>query len=162
MILFPSLSLHVSHTVFRDPAATRQLIDRMSQDIIDKYPTAVDVIVGLDSRGFMMGPMIAERLGVSFVPIRKKGKLPPPVEAISYSLEYGSDEFEIQQDAIAPGSRVIIVDDLLATGGTMAAAAGLVNRVRGRVLECVVIIEIAALNGRETLAPYRLKAHYQF
>lgn len=108
----------------------------------------VDVVVGLDARGFLFGPMLALMLDAEFVPIRKRGKLPGRCERVSYEKEYGKDEFEIPADSIREGARVVIVDDVLATGGTMHAACDLVSRLGGDVLECIVLIELAALEGR--------------
>ncbi|NXU50193.1 APT phosphoribosyltransferase, partial [Turnix velox] len=99
----------------------------------------------------LIGPPLAQRLGVGFIPIRKKGKLPGPTQSISYSLEYGKAELEIQSDAVEPGQKVVIVDDLLATGGTMCAAFELLRRLKAEVLECLVIIELKPLKGSEKL-----------
>ncbi|XP_040981594.1 adenine phosphoribosyltransferase isoform X3 [Aquila chrysaetos chrysaetos] len=106
---------------------------------------------GLDSRGFLIGPSLAQRLGIGFVLIRKKGKLPGPTESVSYDLEYGKAELEIQSDAVEPGQKVVIVDDLLATGGTMCAACELMKRLKAEVLECLVVIELKFLKGSEKL-----------
>ncbi|XP_074769102.1 adenine phosphoribosyltransferase isoform X2 [Athene noctua] len=102
--------------LLKDPAAFRALIDLLEDHLRASFPQ-IDFIAGLDSRGFLIGPPLAQRLGVGFVPIRKKGKLPGPTESVSYSLEYGKAELEIQSDAVEPGQKVVIVDDLLATGG---------------------------------------------
>ena len=111
----------------------------------------VDVIVGLDSRGFLFGPTLATRLGAAFVPIRKKGKLPGACQTVTYVKEYGKDEFDIQSDSIAKGQTCIVLDDLLATGGTMLAAVDLIRRVGGKPLECLVVIELPALGGRKKI-----------
>ncbi|NXP51672.1 APT phosphoribosyltransferase, partial [Heliornis fulica] len=136
--------------LLKDPAAFRTLIDLLEDHLRTSFPK-IDFIVGLDSRGFLIGPPLAQRLGIGFVPIRKKGKLPGPTESVSYTLEYGKAELEIQSDAVAPGQRVVIVDDLLATGGTMCAACELVKRLKAEVLECLVIIELKLLRGAENL-----------
>ncbi|XP_050760265.1 adenine phosphoribosyltransferase isoform X2 [Gymnogyps californianus] len=104
--------------LLKDPAAFRTLIDLLEDHLRASF-SKIDFIVGLDSRGFLIGPPLAQRLGIGFVLIRKKGKLPGPTESVSYALEYGKAELEIQSDAVEPGQKVVIVDDLLATGGTM-------------------------------------------
>ncbi|NXV04009.1 APT phosphoribosyltransferase, partial [Cettia cetti] len=134
--------------LLKDPVAFRTLIDLLEDHVRASFPK-IDFIVGecLDSRGFLIGPPLAQRLGIGFVPVRKKGKLPGPTEGISYSLEYGKAELEIQSDAVEPGQKVVIVDDLLATGGTMCAACELLKRLKAEILECLVIIELKALKG---------------
>lgn len=111
----------------------------------------IDKIVGIDARGFLFGSAVAYELGVGFVPIRKRGKLPYKTETASYTLEYGEAEMEMHVDAIARGERVILVDDLLATGGTSAAAAKLIRKVGGELVEAQFLIELEFLNGREQL-----------
>lgn len=111
----------------------------------------VDKIVGIDARGFIFGAAVADRLGVGFVPVRKKGKLPFHTHSVSYDLEYGQGEVEIHVDAICPGERIVIVDDLLATGGTAAAAAHLVRKVGGELVEIQFLIELEFLKGRQKL-----------
>jgi adenine phosphoribosyltransferase len=111
----------------------------------------VTKIVGIESRGFIFGTALAHQMGLGFVPVRKPGKLPYQTVRESYSLEYGTDAIEMHRDAVAPGERVAIVDDLLATGGTMAAAAKLVRAVGGEPLAGLVVIELKLLNGREKL-----------
>ncbi|XP_054245661.1 adenine phosphoribosyltransferase isoform X2 [Indicator indicator] len=106
--------------LLKDPAAFKALIDLLEDHLRASFPK-IDFIAGLDSRGFLIGPPLAQRLGIGFVPIRKKGKLPGPTESVSYSLEYGKAELEIQSDAVEQGQKVAIVDDLLATGGTMCS-----------------------------------------
>ncbi|XP_077842860.1 adenine phosphoribosyltransferase isoform X6 [Macaca mulatta] len=110
-------------------------------------------LTGLDSRGFLFGPSLAQELGLGCVLIRKRGKLPGPTVWASYALEYGKAELEIQKDALEPGQRVVVVDDLLATGGTMHAACELLGRLQAEVLECVSLVELTSLKGREKLAP---------
>ncbi len=111
----------------------------------------VDKVVGIDARGFIFGSLIASKLSAGFVPVRKKGKLPWKTHGVSYHLEYGSATIEIHQDAIAPGERVLLADDLLATGGTAAAALELVGRLGGEIVASVFFIELAFLNGRDKL-----------
>jgi len=113
----------------------------------------IDKIVGIDARGFLFGSAVAYELGVGFVPIRKRGKLPYKTEIAKYSLEYGQAEMEMHIDAMIEGERVILVDDLLATGGTSAAAATLIRKVGGRLLEAQFLIELEFLNGRKQLDP---------
>ncbi|XP_058830941.1 adenine phosphoribosyltransferase [Topomyia yanbarensis] len=119
----------------------------------------VQVIVGLEARGFLFSLMIAAELGISCVPIRKKGKLPGPCVQYEYQLEYGTDIFEIQKDSIASGQKVLIIDDLLATGGTMDAANKLVQQIGGVVEQNVVIIELTTLGGRKKLESSGFKVH---
>lgn len=133
--------------VLRNAQVFRHLIDLMCEETKKIEPDR-NIIVGLDSRGFLFGPMIAEQLGVGFVPIRKAGKLPGKCLSVQYSLEYGLDKFEIQVDSITKGQKVIIVDDLLATGGSLKAAVELVTKVGGVVSGCLVIIELVDLNGK--------------
>ncbi|NXJ84465.1 APT phosphoribosyltransferase, partial [Trogon melanurus] len=138
--------------LLKDPAAFGILIDLLEDHVRAAF-AKIDFIAGerLDSRGFLIGPPLAQRLGIGFVPIRKKGKLPGPTESVSYALEYGKAELEIQSDAVEPGQKVVIVDDLLATGGTMCAACELMRRLKAEVLECLVIIELKLLKGSEKL-----------
>lgn len=113
----------------------------------------IDVVVGVESRGFWIGPALALRLGVGFVPVRKSGKLPGPVHAAEYALEYGTATLEIGTSLIEPGQRVVVVDDVLATGGTMAAADRLVQDCQATTAGALVLIELAALGGRDRLDP---------
>lgn len=136
--------------VLRNPKVFKGLIDVLVEDIQAKYP-GVEVIVGLESRGFLFGPMIAEALNVAFVPVRKKGKLPGEVLGMEYTLEYGKDICEIQKNSIQPEQKVVIVDDLLATGGTMKAACDLLEAAGAQVLACFVVIELTDLKGRDKL-----------
>ena len=110
-----------------------------------------DVIVGLESRGFLFGPSLALRLGASFVPVRKQGKLPGPTETEGFQKEYGKDYFQIQQDAIQKGQSVIVVDDIMATGGSAAAAGSLVKKIGGNLIGYVFLMELEFLKGREKL-----------
>lgn len=113
----------------------------------------IDKIVGIDARGFLFGSAVAYELGVGFVPIRKRGKLPYKTETAKYSLEYGEAEMEMHVDAISPGEQIVLVDDLLATGGTSAAAAMLIAKTGGKLLEAQFLIELEFLHGRQKLAP---------
>jgi len=114
-------------------------------------PGAVDFVIGIDARGFIFAGAAALKWGAGFVPIRKKGKLPFETHEESYELEYGSNVLAIHTDAIHPGSRVVLVDDLLATGGTAAAAAALIQKIGGKILEVNFLIELSFLNGRQQL-----------
>jgi adenine phosphoribosyltransferase len=133
-----------------DPALFRASIDLFLERCRGKE---IDKIVGIDARGFLFGSAVAYELGVGFVPIRKRGKLPYKTEIAKYSLEYGEAAMEMHIDAMIAGERVILVDDLLATGGTSAAAAALIRKVGGRLLETQFLIELEFLNGRKQLDP---------
>jgi len=119
---------------------------------------SVDVVVGVESRGFIFGGALAQQLGAGFVPVRKRGKLPSRVIEEEYELEYGRDVLAIHEDAIRPGQRVLAVDDLLATGGTMSATLRLVERLGGVVVGAAFLIELAFLKGRERLKGYQLNS----
>jgi len=136
--------------LMRKPEVFRECIDLMTNRIKTQYPD-VSVIVGLDARGFIFAPLIAQNLNISFVPVRKKGKLPGETASTSYSLEYGKDAVEVQKDAIKPGEKVVIVDDLIATGGTMKAAYNLMKELKADIVECMVVIELVDLKGREQI-----------
>ena len=137
--------------LLKDPSAFKVAIDQIAEycDGLD-----VDAIVGIDARGFVFSAPLAYQLGKPLIPVRKKGKLPFDTHTLTYSLEYGHDAVEIHTDAIAKDERVVIVDDLLATGGTMAAAAGLVRQAAGQVAGIAVIIELTELEGRKALNGY--------
>lgn len=138
-------------TVIQSPEGFRMAIDEMTALIGD---TECDVVAGAEARGFIFGAPMAYALGKGFVPIRKKGKLPRETVSQSYDLEYGSAEIEIHTDSIAPGQRVVLVDDLMATGGTMEAAVKLIERLGGKVVKIVFLLELAGLKGRERLKGY--------
>jgi adenine phosphoribosyltransferase len=134
--------------------ANGQLFRESIEIFLDRCRTLrIDKIVGIDARGFLFGSAVAFALGVGFVPIRKKGKLPYKTESASYSLEYGEAEMEMHIDSIAPGEKIVLIDDLLATGGTSAAAAALIRKVGGDLLETQFLIELEFLSGRARLAP---------
>lgn len=135
--------------LLKDPAAFSNAVDRM----LTRWRADVSVIAGLDSRGFIFGAAMAKELGVPFVPVRKKGKLPYKTYAVTYDLEYGTDTLEVHVDAFDPLDNVLIVDDLLATGGTAKAAASLVELSGARVLGFSFLIELLDLNGRFVLEP---------
>ncbi|CAG5121283.1 unnamed protein product [Candidula unifasciata] len=146
--------------LFRDPSVFNDLIDLLYDTIKESSP-GVQCIVGLESRGFLFGPLLAQKLGVPFVPIRKKGKLPGDLVSVTYDLEYGSDTFEAQKGSILSGQKVVIIDDLLATGGTMKAACDLVEQLGAKVDLCLVVIELADLEGRKKI-PKPLKTLITF
>lgn len=116
--------------------------------------TKIDKVVGIDARGFIFGAAVADRLGAGFIPVRKKGKLPWKTHQAAYSLEYGESVIELHEDAISPGENVLLVDDLLATGGTAAAAVGLLDKLGANLVAVSFVIELAFLNGREKLTPH--------
>ena len=140
-------------TLLRDGPAWRFAVDALAS----RYQAdRVDVVVGVESRGFIFGGAIAHQLQAGFVPVRKIGKLPGKTIEVEYELEYGRDALAMHEDAIAPGQRVLAVDDLLATGGTMAATLRLVEQLGGRVVGVAFMIELAFLHGREKLKNYPL------
>lgn len=135
-------------TLLADPQATRDAADA----IAERYAGGgIAVVAGIEARGFIFGPLVADRLGVAFAPVRKPGKLPYETISETYELEYGTDEIEIHTDAVAKGQKVLIVDDLLATGGTMAACCRLVEKLGGIVAGCAFVIELSFLDGRRKL-----------
>ena len=138
-------------TLLRDGESFRASIDGLLERIGRRD---VDVVVGMESRGFIFGAPIAYKLGVGFVPVRKLGKLPADVVSVEYDLEYGSATLEMHKDALAPGAKVLIVDDLLATGGTVAGTIELVKQLRGEIVACAFLIELTALKGRDKLKGY--------
>ena len=123
--------------------------------LYDKYKDLpIDIVAGIESRGFIIAGLLAERLNTGLVLIRKPGKLPYETIKQEYSLEYGTDAVEIHKDAIKPGQKVLLVDDLIATGGTAQATASLIEKVGGQVVECAFVMELLNLNGKEKLAKY--------
>ena len=137
-------------TLLRNPEGLRYTIDTLAQKCKDAGLTA-DYVVGMESRGFIIGPPLAYLLGAGFIPVRKPGKLPAAVHTVEYELEYGMDRLEVHQDAFHPGSRVLIVDDLIATGGTATATAKLVQQIGCDLVGFGFIIELRELGGREKL-----------
>jgi adenine phosphoribosyltransferase len=144
----PGILFYDITTLLRDAAGLRQTIDGLSEPFRRKQ---IDLVVGIESRGFILGCAIADRLGAGFVPVRKPGKLPANTIQQSYELEYGSDTLEIHEDAIKAGQKVLIVDDLLATGGTARAALDLVSQTGGEVVGLAFLVELEFLNGRSKL-----------
>jgi adenine phosphoribosyltransferase len=137
-------------TLLRDPEGLRYTIDFLSQKCIESE-LKVDYVVGMESRGFIFGAPVAYKLGAGFIPVRKRGKLPAAVHAVEYELEYGTDILEVHQDALNPGSRVLIVDDLIATGGTAIATAKLLQKIGCELVGFGFIIELRDLQGRKHL-----------
>ena len=142
----PGILFYDITTLLKDKTGFAELIDAFAQYYIDKR---VDLVLGIEARGFIFGPALAYRLNAGFVPVRKPGKLPAETFTIKYDLEYGSDSLQIHKDAIAPGQRVIIVDDLLATGGTMLATSKLVEELGGNIVGVTVAVELDFLKGRD-------------
>ena len=136
--------------ILKDGGLFRSSIDLFLEQCQGKK---IDKIVGIDARGFLFGSAVAYELGVGFVPLRKKGRLPYKTESAKYSLEYGEAEMELHIDAIEAGEKIVLIDDLLATGGTSASAATLIKKVGGILLEAQFLIELEFLHGREKLAP---------
>lgn len=155
----PGIQFKDITTLLRDGPAFRQVIDLLAERYQGR---PIDAVVGIESRGFIFSAPLAYRLGVGLVPIRKPGKLPSDTYQIEYDLEYGSNKLEIHQDAFAPGARVVIVDDLLATGGTIGAACQLVERAGAVVDEVAFVIELAFLHGRDKLQQYSIYSLVQY
>lgn len=132
------------------------------EEHVKKNHMKIDLVVGIDARGFLFGPLLAQRLGVGFVLVRKKGKLPGSCVSVAYDLEYGKAEAEVQEDAVAPGQKVLLIDDLLATGGTLFAAVELMKKLQAEVLGCLVIIELKDLNGSDKLKPHSVFSIIQY
>jgi len=138
-------------TLLKDKAAFRQAVDAL----VERYKTKkIDKVVAVEARGFILGGAVAYRLGAGFVPVRKKGKLPAKTNSVTYELEYGTDTLEMHHDAINPGERVLIVDDLLATGGTAKAVLDLVKQLRGKIIGILFLIELTDLKGKDKLKEY--------
>ena len=146
-------------TLLQDANALRQAVDVMAQTYQGK---AVELVVGVESRGFIFGGALAYLLGAGFVPVRKEGKLPSHKISESYALEYGAAILEIHRDAIKPGQSVVIIDDLLATGGTARATARLVQQLGGKVVGISFLIELKFLKGAENLTEYNVVSHLKF
>jgi adenine phosphoribosyltransferase len=142
----PGILFYDITTVLKDRKGFAELIDGMAAHYIGKD---IDLVLGIEARGFIFGPALAYRLNAGFVPVRKPKKLPAEVLRVSYDLEYGSDSLEIHKDAIAPGNKVLLVDDLLATGGTMEATLQLVSQLGGKVAGLGFAVELDFLKGRE-------------
>ena len=147
----PGILFYDITTLLKDKTGFAQLIDALAAYYISRK---IDLVLGIEARGFIFGPALAYRLNAGFVPVRKPGKLPAETVKIKYDLEYGSDSLEMHKDAIQPGQRVIIVDDLLATGGTMDATINLVKQLGGEIVGLTVAIELDFLKGRDKFPEY--------
>ncbi|RKY25545.1 MAG: adenine phosphoribosyltransferase [Planctomycetota bacterium] len=137
-----------------DSDALAAAIDALCSDFAE---AGIEYVAAVEARGFIFGSAVAEKLGAGFVPIRKKGKLPFNTESVTYDLEYGTDTLEVHSDAVGSGAKVLMVDDLLATGGTMAAACQLIEKIGGQVSAIAFLIELGELAGREKLGGYKIK-----
>ena len=144
----PGIQFRDITTLLADPDAFNDVIERFANHYQDEQ---IDLVVGIEARGFIIGAPLALRLGKGFIPIRKEGKLPGPTHGLDYVLEYGSDRLEVHQDAIPVGSRVLMVDDLLATGGTMGVSSRLIEQVGGIIVGYAYLIELVDLKGRKHL-----------
>lgn len=155
----PGINFKDITTLLQNGPAFRYAVDAMADHFQEFKP---EVIIGAESRGFLLGAPLAYKMGCGFVLVRKPGKLPAAVERVSYDLEYGQDTLEIHRDAITSGQRVLIVDDLLATGGTVAATVELVRKLNGNIVGCAFLIELDFLNGRKRLDGYEVLSliHY--
>jgi adenine phosphoribosyltransferase len=142
-------------TLLRDKGGFKTVIDRMTEKVASLKP---EYILGIEARGFIFAPALAYNLGAGFIPVRKPKKLPGSAERITYDLEYGTDTLEIHKDAIHPGGRVVIADDLLATGGTSLATAQLAEKVGGKVIGVTFVVELEFLKGRERLNNYNVSS----
>jgi adenine phosphoribosyltransferase len=151
----PGILFYDFTTLLRDPQGLRLALDGMAQPFGGR---SIDLVVGIESRGFILGAAVADRLGAGFVPVRKLGKLPAATVKATYALEYGTDCLEMHRDAIGAGQRVLIIDDLLATGGTAAATVSLVESVGGQVDGIAFLIELLALEGRKKLPGQQVHA----
>jgi adenine phosphoribosyltransferase len=151
----PGILFYDVTTLLQDVDGFKMAVDAMAEP---HEAALIDLIVGIESRGFIFGAALAERLGAGFAPVRKPGKLPSTTRSIAYELEYGTDALEIHDDAVDKGQRVLIVDDLLATGGTASATVDLVRQLGGDVVGVQFLIELVALNGRDRLKGEKVNA----
>jgi len=155
----PGIMFYDITTLLKDPYGLRTTIDRLVECIDDPN---IDTVIGIEARGFIFAPALAYRLKAGFVPVRKPRKLPAAIESITYDLEYGTDTLEIHRDAIGSGNRVLIADDLLATGGTARAVVNLVERLGGTVAGLAFVVELTFLNGRERFNGYKVASLLQY
>lgn len=155
----PGILFYDVTTLLRDPAGFKLAVDLLA----DPYAAAgITAVVGIESRGFILGAAVADRIGAGFIPVRKLGKLPSTTVRATYELEYGSDSLEMHRDAVEPGQRVLIVDDLLATGGTARATVSLVRELGGDIAGVAFLIELVALGGRSKLEGEQIRAVLQY
>src|SRR5437867_4673641 len=155
----PGILFYDLTTLLKDKEGFHLLIDRLCEHY---QGHTIDIVAGIEARGFIFAPALAYRLGAGFVPVRKPKKLPAETERISYELEYGMDTLEMHKDAVTPGMRVVIADDLLATGGTALATVRLVEKLGGKVAALSFVIELEALKGRERLKGYEVVSLLQY
>src|SRR3954454_10851608 len=155
----PGILFYDITTLLKDKTGFKNVIDAMSEKLAPHRP---DLVLGIEARGFIFAPALAYHLGAGFVPVRKPKKLPAECERISYDLEYGTDTLEVHRDAITPGCRVLIVDDLLATGGTARATAKLVEQLGGIVVGAAFVVELSFLQGRGKLNGYNIFSLLQY
>jgi adenine phosphoribosyltransferase len=151
----PGINFYDITTLLKDPAGLRLTVDSLAAKLGNEK---VDTVIGIEARGFIFAPALAYHLNAGFVPVRKPRKLPAECASISYDLEYGQDTLEIHRDAIGEGHRVIIADDLLATGGTAKAVADLVEQLGGKVVSLVFVVELEFLPGRKKLEGYDVRS----
>ncbi|HST53610.1 MAG TPA: adenine phosphoribosyltransferase [Pyrinomonadaceae bacterium] len=151
----PGINFYDITTLLKDPEGFRQVIDALSSEFKNEK---VDTVIGIEARGFIFAPAMAYQLGGGFVPARKPGKLPSECETVSYDLEYGQDSLQMHRDAVGAGHRVVIADDLLATGGTASAVVRLVEQLGGEVVGLAFVVELEFLPGREKLAGYDVRS----
>jgi len=140
-------------TLLKDKKAFKLVVSSLSNKYKNKK---IDVVVAVEARGFILGGAVAENIGAGFVPVRKKGKLPWKTNSVTYALEYGTDTLEMHHDAIKPGDRVLIIDDLLATGGTVKAVTDLVKQLQGKIVGIAFLIELTGLKGKEKLKEFQV------
>ncbi|HVO57965.1 MAG TPA: adenine phosphoribosyltransferase [Dongiaceae bacterium] len=155
----PGILFYDLTTLLKDKRGFHELIDRLCNHFNGHK---IDLVAGIEARGFIFGPALAYRLGAGFVPVRKPKKLPAKTASVSYALEYGTDTLELHEDAVAPGQRVIICDDLLATGGTAAATTQLVQKLGGKVEGLAFAVELTFLNGRAKLPGFDVFSLLQY
>jgi adenine phosphoribosyltransferase len=155
----PGINFYDITTLLKDKQGFRQTIDALGDHYRD---TSIDVVVGIEARGYFFAPAMAHALGAGFVPVRKPKKLPSLVRSVEYDLEYGTDQLEIHSDAIEPGQKVLIIDDVLATGGTASAVARLIELLEGKVAGLGFVIELTFLHGRDKLGNYDVFSLLQY
>lgn len=155
----PGILFYDITTLLKAPGGLKATIDHLSAPYAGQ---GIDAVIGIESRGFILGSAVAERLGAGFIPIRKPGRLPARSIKESYALEYGTDALEIHEDAVQAGQRILIVDDVLATGGTAAAAAGLVKRLGGQLHGLAFLIELLVLSGKTKLPGEKVYSVLQY
>ncbi len=151
----PGIMFRDITTLLKNPEAYNYTLEQLLDFVKDKK---INKVVGIESRGFIFGSVLAHKLNCGFIPVRKPGKLPAEKVSISYSLEYGEDRLEMHKDAIQPGDKVLVHDDLLATGGTMNAVCQLIEQLGGEIVQVSFIVELSFLNGRDKLKPYDVRS----